>query len=134
VTFSDPAPEVTKAQVDRVLEEVQAQAAALETLERELGKSKEYLLKVGFFIVFLYLILVAHASEHRPSRVKKILPGSHRQRKSCMPWVVPLQERGPNRRAFLHDSFCNTPVLFFMIAFHSPQKNHCISPTLKLRF
>lgn len=40
---------MTKAQVNGVLENVQAQAAALSALEKEMGKSKEYLVKVLFF-------------------------------------------------------------------------------------
>ncbi|RDB18413.1 COP9 signalosome complex subunit 3 [Hypsizygus marmoreus] len=43
VTFSDPPPQFTKAQVDRVLLDVQAQTAALGELEREVGRSKEFL-------------------------------------------------------------------------------------------
>ncbi|KAF8066863.1 hypothetical protein FPV67DRAFT_1417482 [Lyophyllum atratum] len=43
VTFSDPAPTFTTAQVDAVLADVQAQAAALSELEREVSRSKEFL-------------------------------------------------------------------------------------------
>ncbi|GLB41148.1 putative cop9 signalosome complex subunit 3 [Lyophyllum shimeji] len=43
VTFSDPPPSFTPAQVDAVLADVQTQAAALEALEREVGRSKEFL-------------------------------------------------------------------------------------------
>ena len=46
VTFSDLVPQVSKAQVDKALEDVQAQATALSELEREMGKSKEFLAKV----------------------------------------------------------------------------------------
>jgi len=45
VTFSDPPPEFSRAQVDRMLKDVQGQAALLEHLDREMGRSKEYLAK-----------------------------------------------------------------------------------------
>ncbi|KAF5383247.1 hypothetical protein D9615_004842 [Tricholomella constricta] len=51
VTFSDPAPRFTKAQVDAVLADVQGQAAALGELEREMGRSKEFLGKVRTYAV-----------------------------------------------------------------------------------
>ena len=43
---------MTKAEVNNVLENVQAQAAALSALEKEMGKSKEYLVKVLFQFSF----------------------------------------------------------------------------------
>jgi COP9 signalosome complex subunit 3 len=47
VTFSDPPPEFTKAQVDEMLANVQAQTGMLSELEREVGRSREFLSKVG---------------------------------------------------------------------------------------
>jgi len=46
VTFSDPPPQFTKQQVDRVLRDVQSQTGLLVQLELEVGKSKEFLSKV----------------------------------------------------------------------------------------
>ncbi|KAG5641555.1 hypothetical protein DXG03_004782 [Asterophora parasitica] len=46
VTFSDPAPTFTKAQVDAVLADVQAQGTLLSQLEKEMERSKEFLGKV----------------------------------------------------------------------------------------
>ena len=47
---------MTKAQVNGVLENVQAQAAALSAMEKEMGKSKEYVAKVLFsFLPFAFL-------------------------------------------------------------------------------
>ena len=48
VTFSDPPPQFTKTQLDSVLKEIQQQTALLGMLEQEMGKSKEFLSKVGF--------------------------------------------------------------------------------------
>lgn len=48
VTFSDPPPQFTKEQVDNVLRDVQEQSALLSMLEQEIGKNKEYLVKVCF--------------------------------------------------------------------------------------
>jgi COP9 signalosome complex subunit 3 len=48
VTFSDPPPQFTKKQLDSVLREIQHQSALLGMLEQEMGKSKEFLSKVGF--------------------------------------------------------------------------------------
>lgn len=45
VTFSDPAPRVTKAEVDKILQDVQSQTDALIEMEMEMGISKEYLSK-----------------------------------------------------------------------------------------
>jgi len=59
VTFSDPPAQFTKEQVDGVLRDVQEQTALLVYLEQEVGRSKEYLSKVGvsflrFFTPFLF--------------------------------------------------------------------------------
>lgn len=45
MTFSDPPARFTKAQVDAVLGSVQEQSALLEYLDREVGRSKEFLSK-----------------------------------------------------------------------------------------
>ncbi|KAF8644186.1 hypothetical protein AX16_008636 [Volvariella volvacea WC 439] len=45
VTFFDPPPQFTKEQVDLVLRQVQEQAAGLNALELEVGRSKEFLVK-----------------------------------------------------------------------------------------
>ncbi|KAH0578339.1 hypothetical protein H2248_003953 [Termitomyces sp. 'cryptogamus'] len=47
VTFSDPAPTFTKEQVDCVLADVQDQTDLLNSLEREMAKSKEFLNKAS---------------------------------------------------------------------------------------
>jgi COP9 signalosome complex subunit 3 len=46
VSFSDPPAQFSKAQVDDVLKNAQAQTALLAHLEQEMAKSKEYLTKV----------------------------------------------------------------------------------------
>lgn len=45
MTFSDPTPQFTRAQVDAVLQNVQDQSALLEYLEKDMARSKEYLSK-----------------------------------------------------------------------------------------
>ena len=55
VTFSDPPAQFTKEQVDGVLRDVQEQTALLVYLEQEVGRSKEYLSKVGVFFFLLLL-------------------------------------------------------------------------------
>ncbi|TFK72318.1 hypothetical protein BDN72DRAFT_792512 [Pluteus cervinus] len=45
VTFYDPPPQFTKDQVDQVLRDVQDQAGALQVLDLEMGRSKEFLNK-----------------------------------------------------------------------------------------
>ncbi|KAF9457673.1 hypothetical protein BDZ94DRAFT_1338265 [Collybia nuda] len=45
VTFTDPPPQFTKEQVDKVLEDVQVQTAMLNALEMEMSRSKEFLSK-----------------------------------------------------------------------------------------
>jgi hypothetical protein len=55
VTFSDPPAQFTKEQVDGVLRDVQEQTALLVYLEQEVGRSKEYLSKVGFWVVVFSL-------------------------------------------------------------------------------
>ena len=54
MTFSDPPAQFTKEQVDGVLRDVQEQTALLVYLEQEVGRSKEYLSKVGFFFFLLF--------------------------------------------------------------------------------
>ena len=56
MTFSDPPAQFTKEQVDGVLRDVQEQTALLVYLEQEVGRSKEYLSKVG---VFFFLVVVS---------------------------------------------------------------------------
>jgi COP9 signalosome complex subunit 3 len=46
VTFSDPPVQFSKAEIDQVLAEAQNQAALFAALNREVGKSKEFLSKV----------------------------------------------------------------------------------------
>lgn len=50
VTFSDPPPQYTKDQVDKVLKAVQDQTAMLAQIESEVSKSKEFLNKVLVFL------------------------------------------------------------------------------------
>jgi len=50
VTFSDPPPQFTKQQVDRVLRDVQLQTGLLAELEQDVGRSKEFLSKVRHWI------------------------------------------------------------------------------------
>ncbi|KAJ7842219.1 hypothetical protein B0H14DRAFT_2781256 [Mycena olivaceomarginata] len=45
VTFSDPPPQFSKDEVDTVLYSAQAQSAQLEALDREVGRSKEFITK-----------------------------------------------------------------------------------------
>ena len=45
VTFSDPPPQFSRAQVDQMLRDVQQQGQFLEYLEQETAKSREYLTK-----------------------------------------------------------------------------------------
>ncbi|TFK28535.1 hypothetical protein FA15DRAFT_611999 [Coprinopsis marcescibilis] len=45
VTFSDPPPQFTRAQVDQILRDVQSQSGYLDALEKDMAKSKEYLSK-----------------------------------------------------------------------------------------
>ncbi|KAF8885334.1 hypothetical protein BD779DRAFT_1533952 [Infundibulicybe gibba] len=45
VTFSDPAPEFSRGEVDRVLRDAQTQSALLEHLDMEMARSKEFLNK-----------------------------------------------------------------------------------------
>jgi COP9 signalosome complex subunit 3 len=45
VTFSDPPPQFSRAEVDQVLRDVQNQGLFLEHLEQETAKSREYLSK-----------------------------------------------------------------------------------------
>ncbi|KAF8157194.1 hypothetical protein B0H34DRAFT_712647 [Crassisporium funariophilum] len=47
VTFSDPLPQFTKAQVDTVLKDVQEQTALLASLEQQVGRSKDFLSKAA---------------------------------------------------------------------------------------
>ena len=49
VSFFDPRVAFEKADVDRVLAQAQEQATRLATLEREVARSKEYLIKVISF-------------------------------------------------------------------------------------
>ena len=58
MTFSDPPAQFTKEQVDGVLRDVQEQTALLVYLEQEVGRSKEYLSKVGFFFFFGFALRV----------------------------------------------------------------------------
>jgi hypothetical protein len=46
VTFSDPPAQFSKPEIDQVLAEAQHQAALFAVLNREVGKSKEFLTKV----------------------------------------------------------------------------------------
>lgn len=46
VTFSDPPVQFSKAEIDRVLVDAQNQAATFAGLNRDIGKSKEFLSKV----------------------------------------------------------------------------------------
>lgn len=46
MTFSDPPVQFSKADIDQVLTEAQNQAALFAALNREVGKSKEFLSKV----------------------------------------------------------------------------------------
>jgi len=46
VTFSDPPAQFSKTEIDQVLAEAQNQAALFAALNREVGKSKEFLTKV----------------------------------------------------------------------------------------
>jgi len=46
VTFSDPPAQFSKPEIDQVLAEAQNQAALFAVLNREVGKSKEFLMKV----------------------------------------------------------------------------------------
>ena len=64
MTFSDPPAQFTKEQVDGVLRDVQEQTALLVYLEQEVGRSKEYLSKVGFFVAqsYLYSIILTQSS------------------------------------------------------------------------
>jgi COP9 signalosome complex subunit 3 len=50
VTFSDPPPQFTKADVDAMLAGVQAQTGMLSELDREIGRSREFLGKVRFWL------------------------------------------------------------------------------------
>ncbi|KAF8215703.1 hypothetical protein K438DRAFT_1954409 [Mycena galopus ATCC 62051] len=45
VTFSDPPPQFTKEEVDHVLHSAQAQSAVLESLDRDMARSKEFISK-----------------------------------------------------------------------------------------
>jgi hypothetical protein len=53
VTFSDPPVQFSKAEIDQVLAEAQNQAALFAALNREVGKSKEFLSKVRAAAHFL---------------------------------------------------------------------------------
>lgn len=46
MTFSDPPAQFSKMEIDHVLAEAQNQAALFAVLNREVGKSKEFLTKV----------------------------------------------------------------------------------------
>ena len=54
VTFSDPPPQFSKEDVDRVLQDAQQQTTLLGRLEMEMARSKDYLSKVrlSFFDTF----------------------------------------------------------------------------------
>jgi hypothetical protein len=55
VTFSDPPPQFSKDEVDTVLYSAQAQSAQLEALDREVGRSKEFITKVrAIRVAFLF--------------------------------------------------------------------------------
>jgi hypothetical protein len=60
VTFSDPPPQFSKDDVDRVLQDAQVQMALLGRLEKEMARSKEYLSKVRstFFTFVLFCFSV----------------------------------------------------------------------------
>jgi COP9 signalosome complex subunit 3 len=50
VTFSDPPVQFSKIEIDQVLADAQDQAALFFALNREVGKSKEFLSKVGLVV------------------------------------------------------------------------------------
>lgn len=52
VTFSDPPPQFSKADVDEVLQKAQEQGALLTHLEMEVARSKEFLTKVSVVYSF----------------------------------------------------------------------------------
>jgi len=47
VTFSDPPSKFSKSEIDRLLIEAQRQGAHLTALDRDLGKTKEFITKVS---------------------------------------------------------------------------------------
>jgi hypothetical protein len=51
VTFSDPPVQFSKMEIDQILAEAQNQAALFAALNREVGKSKEFLSKVRASLV-----------------------------------------------------------------------------------
>ena len=57
MTFSDPPVQFSKAEIDQVLGEAQNQAALFAALNREVGKSKEFLSKVRTTVHLLAILL-----------------------------------------------------------------------------
>jgi COP9 signalosome complex subunit 3 len=52
VTFSDPTPQFSQADVDRVLQEALGQAEILRALEMEMSRSRDYLSKVRLVLFY----------------------------------------------------------------------------------
>lgn len=53
MTFSDPPVQLSKTEIDQVLADAQSQAALFAALNREVGKSKEFLSKVRLAVNLL---------------------------------------------------------------------------------
>jgi COP9 signalosome complex subunit 3 len=66
VTFSDPPSHFSKSEIDKVLRDVQQQGALLAALNKEIGKSKEFISKVNRNILHRLMIFsLSHSGEQK---------------------------------------------------------------------